>query len=65
MKFNINRNPVTNEQSNLAFYEPLLPNIRTGEEPNLPNQFASLLSIQSEKLTPDKQLHEYREFFKS
>jgi hypothetical protein len=52
MKYNFNRNPVTEEQSNLSYYQPLLPHVRTGEEPNLPNQHSTLIDIVSEKLTP-------------
>jgi hypothetical protein len=58
---NINR--ISNTQTSVPNYFPILPQVRSGEEPPFPLEKKNTIIIQSEKVMENKDTHEFREFF--
>jgi hypothetical protein len=47
LKYNLNMNRISNTQTSLSFYKPLLPQNKTGHEPSFPLNKKDTIVIQS------------------
>ena len=50
LKYNFNLNRIENSQTNLSIYRPLIPQIRTGEEPPFPLEKKDVIKVSKKKL---------------
>ena len=49
MKYNFNRNRITSIQTNLTYYQPLGPVVKTGDEPSFPLNLRNTIEYVTEK----------------
>jgi hypothetical protein len=54
LKYNMNINRIANTQTTVPNYFPLLPQVRSGEDPAFPLQKQNTIIIQSSKVMENK-----------